>query len=215
MQIIVGARASRLSQAQVAEVLAELSLFHPEVRFSPLWVETTGDIDQITSLKTLDKTDFFTKEIDQLLKEGKCRIAIHSAKDLPEPLPFGLAIVALTQGVDPSDSLVLRAGESLPLNAKVGTSSKRREEELAKMRADLQFVDVRGPIEKRLQLLETQEVDGLVVAEAALIRLKLTHLNRIRLNIPTAPLQGKLAIIARKDDEEMRQLFSCINWRVQ
>lgn len=211
MQIIVGARASLLSQAQVAEVLAELSLFHPQVRFSPLWVQTTGDKDQTTSLKTLEKTDFFTKEIDQSLQEGKCRIAIHSAKDLPEPLPFGISIIALTQGVDPSDSLVLRTGESLLPNAKVGTSSKRREEELSKMRTDLQFIDVRGPIDKRLQLLEAKEIDGLVVAEAALIRLKLTHLNRIRLNIPTAPLQGKLAIIARKDDEEMRKLFSCIH----
>ncbi len=71
---------------------------------------------------------------------------------------------------------------------------------------------MRGPIEKRLKLLETKEIDALVVAEAALIRLKLTHLNRIRLKIPTAPLQGKLAILARKDDEEMRKLFSCIHY---
>lgn len=212
MEIIVGARASLLSQAQVQEVFAALSLFHLHVRFNPIWIQTTGDKDQATSLKTLEKTDFFTKEIDQLLKEGKCRIAIHSAKDLPEPLDPELAIVALTQGVDPSDSLVLRQGEKLFSGAKVGTSSKRREEELAKTRQDLQFVDVRGTIEKRLQLLEAREIDALVVAEAALIRLKLTHLNRIRLNIPTAPLQGKLAVLSRKDDQEMRALFSTIHF---
>ncbi len=75
----------------------------------------------------------------------------------------------------------------------------------------MRCVDIRGAIEKRLELLEQKEVEGVVVAEAALIRLGLTHLNRLKLPGQTAPLQGKLSIIARSEDEEMRTLFACLD----
>lgn len=207
----IAARASKLSQAQVWEVLRELKGFHPQINFDPIWVETTGDKDQQTSLRTQDKTDFFTREIDALLLSGQCRIAIHSAKDLPDPLPKGLVLVALTKGVDPSDALVLRDGDTLknlPPQARIGTSSLRREEMIKRLRTDLQCIDIRGAIEKRLSLLDSRAVDGVIVAEAALIRLGLTRRNRLRLPGITAPLQGRLAIVARKGDSEMQEFFA-------
>lgn len=214
--IEVGARGSPLSRVQIEEVLNEVRAFHPDVDFQPIYVQTTGDNDLKTSLRTLDKTDFFTKEIDALQLSGGCRISIHSAKDLPEPLPKGLVLAALTQGVDPSDVLVLREGaslETLPLGAKIGTSSVRREKNIVGLRSDLVCVDIRGTIGARLQLLSQGVVDGLVMAEAALIRLELTHLNRIRLPGEGAPLQGQLAVLAREDDEEMLKLFAPIDTR--
>lgn len=204
----VGARDSKLSQVQVEEVLTELKQFHPHVKFSPFWVKTTGDKDLKTSLRSLDKTDFFTKELDQMLLEGKIRIAIHSAKDLPEPLPVGLSVVAITKGVDPSDSLVFH---ELPQGAKIGCSSERREKVLLHLRPDFRCVDIRGNIEQRLSLLDQGIVDGVVLAEAALIRLGLTHRRRIQLPGQAAPLQGKLAVVARTDDSEMMELFSCLS----
>lgn len=216
IEITVGARSSPLSKAQADEVLQELKAFHPQVVFHPIWVETTGDKDLKTSLRTLDKTDFFTKEIDAMQLAGRCRISIHSAKDLPEPLPKGLAMVALTKGVDPSDSLVLRDGEkleSLPQGAKMGTSSARREKNIYALRGDFICVDVRGNIQARLAILDRGEIDGLVMAEAALIRLGLTQRNRVPLPGDRAPLQGQLAVLARSNDEEMKALFSCIDVR--
>lgn len=217
-EIIVGARASRLSQAQTQEVLKELKLHNPSVLFKPLFIESYGDKDLNRSLRTLEKTDFFTREIDELLVTGACRIAIHSAKDLPEPIPQGLKIIALTIGVDPSDSLVFRENEtlhSLPPGAIVATSSIRREEAVRKLRHDLQFIDLRGTIEQRLLKLETGEADAVVVAEAALIRLGLTHLNRIKLPGPAVPYQGQLAVMARENDIEMQALFRCLDTRPQ
>jgi len=216
LSIEVAARSSSLSRAQVDEVLRELQSVHSEVDFIAHWIETTGDKDLKTSLRNLEKSDFFTKEVDECLLLGKCRIAIHSAKDLPDPLPKGLDMIALTQGVDPSDSLVLREGEtltSLPLGAKIGTSCLRREETIKRLRPDLCCVDVRGTINRRLFLVDSKELDGVVMAEAALIRLKLTGRNRIPLAGETAPLQGKLAILAKKEDKEMKALFSCIDSR--
>lgn len=204
-EITVGARSSNLSKAQVQEVQEEIRHFFPEIVFHPLYLKTFGDKDQKTSLRSLDKTDFFTREIDQMLLKGECRIAIHSAKDLPEPLAKGLTLAALTKGIDPSDSLVLREG--VGKGATIATSSLRREVSVQKLIPDAQFVDIRGTIEERLQKLLNKEVDGVVVAEAALIRLKLTCLNRIRLPGVAAPLQGRLAIVVRERDQEMLEIF--------
>lgn len=216
MAITVGARSSLLSRAQVEEVLGELHKFREDVSFSPIWVKTTGDRDLLTSLKLMDKTNFFTKEIDQMLLNGECRIAVHSAKDLPDPFPQGLVCVALTEGVDSSDVLVLRDHEnvdSLKINAKIATSSLRREEMIKDLRSDLVCVDIRGTIEERLKKLDSGEVDALVMAEAALIRLKLTARNRIRLPGPTAKYQGQLAILAREEDIDMQELFAPLDSR--
>lgn len=212
-EIIAGARASKLSQAQFAEITHELKEKNPGICLIPKWVETTGDKDLKTSLRTLEKTDFFTKEIDAMLLKGECRIAIHSAKDLPDPLPKGLVIAAITQGVDSSDALVFREKEILCQGALIGTSCERRENSIRAFRADLKCADIRGTIESRLAQLSEKKFDGVVIAEAAIIRLKLQHLSRIILKGETAPLQGKLAVVVREDDLEMRTLFEAIDSR--
>lgn len=212
--IPVGARSSRLSQVQVQEVLKELQQHYPSIQFKIHLFLTTGDQNQHLSLRDLDRTNFFTKEIDTCILNGHCRLGIHSAKDLPDPLPQGLALICVTKGLDPSDALVLREGEmleSLPIGAVIATSSLRREEAVRQLRSDFVFKDIRGTIEQRLAKLENWQADGIVIAEAALIRLHLTHLNRIRLKGETATGQGQLAIIAREDDQEMKHLFACIN----
>jgi hydroxymethylbilane synthase len=214
--IRVASRASPLARAQVHEVLSLFELLYPELVFDTLFVETTGDKDQTTSLKTLEKSDFFTKEIDQLLLQGACRLALHSAKDLPDPLPEGLALVALTRGVSSADVLVLRSGETLETlkrGALIGTSSLRREQQIAALRSDLCCIDIRGTIEVRLAKLDSGVIDGLVMAEAALIRLGLTDRNRLTLEEESAPRQGRLALIARTDDLEMKKLCSALDAR--
>lgn len=216
MLLIAAARSSPLSQVQFFEVQEEIKLHHPEISFEPLFIETTGDKDLNTSLRTLDKTDFFTKEIDAALLARRCSIAIHSAKDLPDPLDRRLMIAAITKGIDNRDSLVLRDGitlDNLPSGALIATSSERREECVRSLRPDLTFTDLRGTIGQRLNLLKSRKVDGVVVAEAALIRLKLTHLNRVFLPGETTPLQGQLAIVVRKGARALLDLFSCIDFR--
>lgn len=216
-KIVVVARDSPLSQVQVKEVYQEIQKYHPNIFFEEILIKTTGDYDLKTSLRNLPKTDFFTKEIDESLLLGKADIGIHSAKDLPIPLPSGLTIIALTKGIDSSDSLVFRPGhflEGIPSGAKIATSSERREEVVRTLRSDLTFVDIRGTIHQRLEKLESGQVDGVVIAEAALIRLKLTHLNRKRLPGPTAEGQGQLAVVAKADNLQIADFFKCIDCRI-
>jgi hydroxymethylbilane synthase len=216
LEISVAARSSELSQTQVKEVLEGLHLHYPQVTFTTTSLETTGDIDQTTSLRNLGKTDFFTAQVDRFQLEGKCRVSIHSAKDLPEPLANGLTIAAITKGLDPSDSLVLRQSQKttdLSTVSLIATSSIRREEAAKSLVPHAKFTDLRGDIKKRLSLLDKGSVDGVIVAEAALIRLGLTDLNRVKLPGETTALQGQLAIVVRNDDNEMIEMFSCLDER--
>ena len=209
--ICIAARASPLSRAQASEVQGLL----PHVKLSMLFVETFGDLDKKTSLRDLGKSDFFTREIDRLLLEGKVRAAIHSAKDLPDPLPKGLFLAALTAGADPRDALVLRQGLiDLPEGACIATSSERREEAVKKLRSGLRFCDLRGTIQERLQKLGEKQVDGVVIAEAALARLGLrAKLNRWFLPGDGAEHQGRLAIVVREGDTDAIEVFSSIDSR--
>lgn len=205
-KIAVGARRSPLSRAQVEEVLGEIG---SGISFDVEWVATRGDLEQSVSLRGMERSDFFTRELDLMVLEGRVRVAIHSAKDLPEPLREGLVVAALTKGVDSRDALVMR-GE-LRKGALIATSSKRREEAVRELEKDVRFVDLRGMIHERLSKIDRGEVDGVVVAEAALIRLGLTHLKRFFLPGPTVEGQGRLAVVVREDDREMIELFSQIH----
>ena len=211
MKIKVGARGSKLSQRQVEEIMGGLGR-----EYECGWVETMGDRDLISSLVQMDKTNFFTREIDEKVLEGKCDVGIHSAKDLPEPLPKGLKLIALTQGIDSSDSLVMRDEdrlETLKKGAVIGSSSPRRNRVVRGLRPDFLCKELRGPVGMRLEMLDRGDVDALVVAEAALIRLGLTGRNRMTLPGLGAPLQGKLAVVAREGDLKMEEAFRSLDSR--
>lgn len=213
-KISVAARGSPLSRAQVVEVLEEIRKLSPEITFAPVWITTSGDKDLLSSLRDKEKTDFFTKEVDEAVVEGVCRIGIHSAKDLPDPLHNELCVVAYTRGVDPSDVIIFREGESLrtlPSAPVIGTSSMRRMSNVKEVIPDAVFFDVRGTIADRLSLLDSGKIDGLVVAEAALLRLQIVR-TRVLLPGPVSPLQGRLAVTARKEDREMIEIFSGIDY---
>lgn len=212
-EIVVGARSSALSQIQVQEIHLLLQNYHPDVVFVKKWFQTQGDLDLQTSLTSLEKTDFFTKEIDDAVLQGLCQVGIHSAKDLADPLPNGLTVVAYTQSIDPSDVLVLREGmtlQQLPFQAKIGTSSVRRERNIRALRQDLICMDIRGTIEKRLALLDEGICDGLVIAKAALIRLGICR-NTLPIEGEISPMQGRLAVVAKTSDMDMQKIFLCLN----
>ena len=115
--------------------------------------------------------------------------------------------------VDPHDVLVSKRDlklDKLPYEAKIGTSSLRRKEQLKKFRGDLRIVDIRGNIEERLRLLDETDLDAIVIAAAGLLRLELEHriTQRIPFEILTPhPLQGRLAVVTRKSDETIIRLY--------
>lgn len=168
----VGSRTSPLALKQVKEIQGLM----PSVQLVVMPIETQGDKDKVTPLSEVDNSDFFTREIDQALLRGDIDIAIHSSKDLPDVLPEGLRIIFETKSLSPFDVLIAKGNlklKDLPLGSRIGVSSLRRKGQVLSFRKDLRIVDIRGNIQERLNLIDENKIDALIVAHAALIRLGL------------------------------------------
>lgn len=217
-KITVISRNSPLALLQVDETARLLHDAGVEVDFDVITTASYGDKHKDVSLMHPElPSDFFTRELDRALLDGTAQIAVHSAKDLPYPLPAGIEIIALTKSADKSDSLVARDGltlATLPSGAKVGTSSAQRKAELQRLRPDLTVVPIRGTIEERVKQVEDGSVDALIVATCALQRLGIAHLATERLPFATHPLQGNLAVTAATTvSKEVKEAFATIDIR--
>lgn len=217
--IRIGIRKSPLALKQVEEVLAYLREFYPGTKEEIIGIDTYGDKDRLTPISEIEGTDFFTREIDDALLKGEIDFAVHSAKDLPENIAEGLYIAAVTQSIDPSDALVSKGNlkiNQLPIGAKVGASSARRKEQLKAFRNDLRIINIRGNIQERLKKLDENNLDAVVIASCALIRLGLEGMiiERIPLDILRPhPLQGCLAALTRREDPGLIKLLAAIDTR--
>jgi len=190
--------------AQAAEITKQFG----EQEIELLTFATSGDLDKETPIDQVEGTDFFTDRIEQALLEKKIDLAIHSAKDLPKEIPSGLEITVFTPSADSSDALVSRNNlklADLPAGSKVGTSSKRRKEQLLKFAPQVKVVDLRGSIDERLAKLDQGEYDAIIIATIALKRLGLEHRISEKLSFVTASGQGSLALEVRKEDKDLRQ----------
>ncbi|MCM8784939.1 MAG: hydroxymethylbilane synthase [Candidatus Omnitrophica bacterium] len=210
--IRIGSRPSKLALKQVEEVIEKLGVC--DIRFEILTYNTSGDIDKNTPISEVEGTDFFTDMIEKALLNGEIDMAVHSAKDLPDFITDGLVIAKITKPIAKEDVLVsknrLKLFE-LPKGARIGTSSQRRKQQLKNLRPDLECVNLRGNIEERIEKLKKDNLDGIIIARAALIRLGLEEIitEILPLDIfPTHPLQGALAIEVRRTDYELIKLLS-------
>lgn len=207
MKIKIVSRPSNLALKQVEEVK---ECFLSEHDIEVIRVMSLGDKQKDVSMLENIADDFFTRELDEIVLRGEADIAVHSAKDVPSNPQEGLEIVMMMKGDDSSDSLVSRNNvmlEDLPFGSKVGTSSLLRKKQLLEIRNDLEIVSIRGTIEERLAYVDSNEVEAIVVATCALKRLGLQHKITQRLPFETHPLQGSLAVVARKDNEKIKEIY--------
>jgi hydroxymethylbilane synthase len=183
----------------------------PHVSVEPVVVSTTGDRDQSTPIHAMGGKGVFVKEVQVAVLDGRADIAVHSAKDLPAVTTAGLGLVAVPERADPRDGLVGATLEALSPHAVIGTGSVRRRVQLLDQRPDLEVVELRGNIDTRLARLD--ELDGILMAVAALDRLRRTEHDVERLDVDSMVPQvgqGALAIEARADDEETTEIVAAI-----
>ena len=207
-KIRVIARGSRLSRLQVEEVFKNF----PELAYEIKYLESYGDKNQQISLLNGEApADIFTRELDDAIRQGDADIAIHSAKDLPYPLPEDIEVIALFPAFDTTDSLVSRDHKKLaelPAGSIIGTSSPLRKKGLNELRPDLTINGIRGCIEERVQQVKDGKYDAAIVASCALKRLGMEDEIAEVLPFPTHPLQGFLAVTAKKGSQDLKQAFA-------
>ena len=214
--VICASRASALAMTQTRAVAAKLARYG--IASTILNVTTTGDRVQDRPLVAIGAESLFVKELELALRDGRAQYAVHSCKDLPSALADDMQIAAVSSREDPRDAFCSETYATfaeLPPGARVGTSSLRRRAQLASLRSDLQYVDVRGNVDTRLRKLREGQYDAIVLACAGLHRLgvRATHTVPFEASqLVPAVGQGALAVETRKDAEHLaRQLRNAIN----
>ncbi len=210
--IRIGTRGSELALWQarhVAAMIRQTAGLESELTI----IKTTGDMILSVPLSQVGGKGLFVKEIEEALIAGTIDLAVHSMKDVPAFLPEGLEIGAILSREDPRDAFVsnsFSSFSSLPLGARIGTSSLRRMAQLKKRRPDLRFESLRGNVGTRLRKLDENQVDAIILAAAGLKRLGFS--DRIREYLPVelslpAVGQGALGLECRVGDGRIRTLL--------
>jgi hydroxymethylbilane synthase len=212
--IRIATRKSPLALWQAEHVTARLKALHPGLTVEIIGMTTKGDQLLDSPLSKVGGKGLFVKELEQGMLAGEADIAVHSMKDVPVEFPEGLHLAVIMERENPYDAFVSNTFASLadlPEGACVGTSSLRRQCQLADRRPDLRIEPLRGNVNTRLAKLDAGEYDAIILAAAGLIRLGFEA--RIRDCIePVDSLpaigQGAIGIECRIDDARVQQLIA-------
>jgi hydroxymethylbilane synthase len=218
----IGTRGSALALWQANHVKDRLAELHG-VEAELVRIQTSGDRFQSASLAQIGAEagtkGVFIKEIEDALLAGAIDLAVHSMKDVPTEIPSGLVFSAIPKREDPRDCLLSRNGfelEDLPVGARIGTSSLRRQAQLRHLRSDLEVVDIRGNVDTRIRKLDAGEFEAIVLAVAGINRLglasKITQTFEADFMLPAVG-QGALGIETRENDAEISALAAALDDR--
>jgi len=219
-KITIGARGSKLSLAYVEKVknlILEKSKDLNDGDFVIKTIKTSGDIHSDIKLSEIGGKNLFCKEIEENLLKNNIDIAVHSLKDMESEQNENLMIGAYVKRNDPRDVLIcnkIKNFNELSKGAKIGSSSRRRELQLKKINKNVSVLNIRGNIDTRIQKLEDQKLDAIVLAAAGVKSLNLE--NKIGLVFDTNEIlpavgQGIIAVQCRKDDGPIKDTIKKIN----
>ena len=217
--LVIGSRGSRLALTQTKTIQVEMRRIAPEIETRIEIIKTSADKDTNTSLRASGGSGVFVKELELALSHGEIDMAVHSMKDVPTAIADGLRIAAVPEREDARDALIIKAIrnyesgirncapdstlQELPVGARVGTGSFRRQAQLLALRPDLRILDIRGNVDTRILKMESDNYDAVALASAGLRRLglqdRISHTLSYDEMLP-APGQGALAIEVRTDD---------------
>ncbi|VEN74659.1 Porphobilinogen deaminase [Candidatus Desulfarcum epimagneticum] len=215
--IKIGTRGSALALWQANWVKSAIEKRFPSVSAKLEIIKTKGDRFLKAPLAEIGGKGLFVKEIEQALMDQRIDIAVHSMKDMPGDIPPGLVIGAVPEREDPRDALVSRDGlgfQDLPAGARVGTGSLRRAAQLLHRRPDIEIAPLRGNLNTRLEKLEKENLDAIVLAVAGIRRLGLEDRITQRLDADAmlpAVGQGALCLEIRENDPETDALTRPLN----
>ena len=179
MKIRIATRRSPLAMLQTNEFIERIKLSNPECICEIVEMESEGDLTD-APLHTIGGKGLFVSNLEAALVNNVADIAVHSLKDVPALIDPQFSIAATLPREDYGDALLLREGltiDDLSKNLKIATSGPRRKSQLLSMNSKLNIVPIRGNIQTRINKINTDNLDGLIVAKAALNRLKIVHPN--------------------------------------
>ncbi len=216
MKLVIGSRGSQLALWQSNYIKSLLEQAHPALAVSIKKITTRGDAIQDVPLPKIGDKGLFTAEIESELLADDIQLAVHSLKDLPTTLPDGLVYGGSPQRADARDafiSLKWRSIDEVPEAGVIATGSLRRKAMILNLKPGMQFTDLRGNIDTRLRKLKKHGWDGIIMAAAALKRLKMDDRITAFLNpeffVPSVS-QGAIGLEVNANRPDVRELLSVI-----
>lgn len=213
-RVRIATRKSPLALWQAEEVARRLRELHPDLEIELVGISTRGDQILDSPLAKVGGKGLFVKELEQAMLRGEADIAVHSMKDVPVAFPEGLGLAVIMEREDPRDAFVSNfyaSPEKLPPQARVGSSSLRRQMQLRARFPRLRVESLRGNVNTRLSKLDDGDYDAIVLAASGLKRLGLEERIRHALS-PEESLpaigQGALGIETRLDDGRVQRLIA-------
>lgn len=207
-------RGSPLALRQTELVTAHLTAAHPSLEIEAVVVSTRGDQEATAPLDQIGGQGVFVAEVERAVADGRADAAVHSAKDMPSVMSDAFVLGAVPPRADARDALVGGRLAELPAGALIATGSARRRSQLAYLRPDLVFRDLRGNMARRVAMAGQDGVTAVVVAVAAMERLgwmeQVTDVLDPMDVLPQAG-QGVVAVQCRADDGPMRALLAAID----
>jgi hydroxymethylbilane synthase len=215
--IRIATRKSPLALWQAEEVARQLKQRNPQLEIELVKIMSKGDKFLDAPLAKVGGKGLFVKELEQSMLDGEADIAVHSMKDVPMVFPEGLHLPVIMQREDPTDAFVSNNYSSLqdlPANARIGSSSLRRQLQIKEQMPEAEMLNLRGNVNSRLQKLDDGQFDAIILATAGLLRLEMQ--DRIRSRIPPEQSlpsvgQGAVGIECRLGDERIESLIAPLN----
>lgn len=217
--IRIATRQSPLALWQAEFVAQRLRALFPEVETELVKMVTQGDRILDAPLAKIGGKGLFVKELEQGMLAGTADIAVHSMKDVPVEFPQGLHLAAILQREDPRDAFVSNRYSTfadLPADAKIGTSSLRRQCQIKRLLPDAEIIPLRGNVNTRLAKLDAGAYDAIILAAAGLKRLgmkaMITECLPPEISLPAIG-QGAIGVECRVDDRQTHALLAALHDR--
>ena len=201
----IGTRGSKLALKQTEIVVEKLKEIYLHVECIIRVIRTTGDTVWDKPFQLIGGKGLFVKEIEDALLKNEIDMAVHSMKDMPSELENELVIGAVLEREDPRDVFISTSYKSIhdiKEDSCIGTGSSRRKSQLLFFKKNLKIVPMRGNVDTRIKKLNTQNLDGIVLAYAGIKRMGFQHLinELIPFEIMVPPSgQGVIGIETRKE----------------
>jgi hydroxymethylbilane synthase len=215
--IRIATRQSPLALWQAKHVAERLQQAFPGLKTELVKMVTRGDKILDAPLAKVGGKGLFVKELEQGMIDGIADIAVHSMKDVPVEFPEGLHLAVILNREDPTDAFVSNRYKSLaelPANARIGTSSLRRQCQIKAQFPNAEILSLRGNVNTRLAKLDADEYDAIILASAGLKRLGLGE--RITKGLDSTESlpaigQGAIGIECRIDDAEIHAYLKVLH----
>ena len=214
-KIIIGSRGSKLALIYAERAREKLLSFCSEVEIKK--IVTDGDLNQKDRLSDIGGKGLFSKKIENNLINNQIDIAVHALKDMPSEEPEDLITNCFLERNDPREVLISKNNNqirNLKTNSVIGTSSLRREYQLKRIRSDLKYKLIRGNVDTRINKLNDDLYDAIILSYAGLKSLnidkQISQIFSTQEIIPSVG-QGVIAFQCRKNDKHISELLSKIN----